>query len=88
VAKRLLTWLAGAAGGLAAYRVLARRRSAPEPVLIEPDTRADELREKLAHAREATVEEPAAAAAPDDPDSRRRSVHEHGRAAIDEMRGE
>jgi hypothetical protein len=80
--RRLLAWLAGAAGGLAAYRVLVRRRPAPEPVAVEADTRADELREKLAHARETASEE----AGPDDPDSRRRSVHEHGRAAIDEMR--
>ena len=86
MAKRLLTWLAGAAGSLAAYRVLTRRRGTTGPAAVDPDTRAEELREKLAHARETVAAEPADAA--DDLDARRRSVHEHGRAAIDEMHAE
>lgn len=84
--RRLTTWLAGAAGGLAAYRALARRRPLPETAPTEPDTRVDELRERLAQAREAADGEPAPA--PEGPDARRRSVHEQARAAIDEMREE
>lgn len=86
--RRLTTWLAGAAGGLAAYRALARRRPLPETAPAEPDTRVDELRERLAQAREAVEAEPAPAPQPEGPDARRRSVHEHARAAIDEMREE
>jgi hypothetical protein len=77
--RRLFAWLAGAAGGLAAYRAVKRRRE--EPV---PDTRAEDLREKLAQTREQPVEEPE----PVDPDARRARVHEQARAAIDEMRRE
>lgn len=81
--RRLLTWLAGAAGGLAAYRAVNRRKAAPEPVAVEVDP-AQELRAKLAESR--AEPEPEAEAAPDDPDARRRDVHEQARAAIDEMR--
>jgi len=77
--RRLVTWLAGTAGVLAAHRALTRRRE-PAP---EPDMRVDELREKLAQARGA--EEQAEQAAAEDPDARRRAVHEQARAAIDEM---
>lgn len=75
--RRLLAWLAGGAGGVAAYRTLRRRR--PERVAL-PDTRADELRAKLAETREQPALE--------DADARRRTVHEQARAALDEMRGE
>ena len=75
--RRLLAWLAGGAGGVAAYRTLKRRR--PEPVTL-PDGRADELRAKLAERREPPP--------PEDADARRRTVHEQARAALDEMRGE
>jgi hypothetical protein len=89
--KRLYTWLAGVAGGLAAYR-LFRRRPTPRPVPA-PDPAA-ELKAKLAEARAAADdrdefeagETPVDQAA--DPELRRRSVHEQARAAIDEMRGE
>jgi hypothetical protein len=77
--RRFLTWVAGAAGGLAAYRAVTRRKALPEPVTGEADP-AQELRAKLSEAREA---EPA----PEEPDERRRDVHEQARAAIDEMRG-
>jgi hypothetical protein len=86
--RRLTAWLAGAAGGLAAYRALARRRLPlreavpPEP---GPDERAEELRERLARAREAA---PAEEAELEGLDARRRAVHDEARAAIDEMRGE
>jgi hypothetical protein len=89
--KRLFAWLAGGVGAGAAYRALRRR---PATVAEDP---ADELRAKLAFAREAGDAPSArsAKAEPDpepeeplDPDARRRDVHEAGRAAIDELRGE
>ncbi len=90
--RRLFAWLAGAAGGLAAYRALKGR---PVPA-VEPlqDARADELKARLAEARatvddreefesgEVTVDQ----AEPLDPQARRAQVHEQARAAIDEMR--
>jgi hypothetical protein len=76
--RRFLTWAAGAAGGLAAYRAVMRRK-APEPVTAEADP-ANELRAKLSEAR-------AVETAPEEPDARRRDVHEQARSAIDEMRG-
>jgi hypothetical protein len=88
--KRLYAWLAGVAGGMAAYRAF-RRRPAPRPAGPDP---ADELKAKLAEARAAADdrevfeagETPVDEAA--DPESRRRAVHEQARTAIDEMRGE
>lgn len=77
--KRLLTWVAGAAGGLAAYKAATRRKVAPEVAPVEPDPAA-ELRAKLAETR---ADEPEL----DGPDARRRDVHREARAAIDEMRG-
>jgi hypothetical protein len=90
--RRLFGWLAGAVGGAAVYRAL-RRRSEAAPL---DESRADELRAKLAAAREAgddreefeAGETPVDKAEPLDPDARRRAVHEQGRAAIDELRGE
>lgn len=90
--RRLLTWVAGAAGGLAAYRAATRRPVEPEPVAPEADP-AEELRARLAAAR--AVEPPAPEAVPqpepepepEDLDMRRRSVHEQARSALDEMRG-
>jgi hypothetical protein len=77
--RRLLTWVAGAAGGLAAYKAATRRKVEPEPVAVEDP--AAELRAKLAQAR---VEE----AEPEGPDARRRAVHDEARSTIDEMHGE
>jgi len=77
--RRLLTWVAGAAGGLAAYKAATRRKPEPAPAPVEDP--AAELRAKLAQAR---VEDPE----PEGPDARRRSVHEQARSAIDEMRGD
>jgi hypothetical protein len=95
--RRLLGWIGGAVGGVAAYRWL-RRAPVPEPeVASEPDVRAEELREKLAESRaaEPVVEPPAEpvaeeppAAEPESPDERRRRVHDEGRAALDEMQSE
>jgi hypothetical protein len=86
--QRLLGWIAGAMGGLAAYRWLRRQpRVATEPAPAEPDDRADELRAKLAESREA---EPVAAEPSQEeqesPEDRRRRVHEEGRATLDDMK--
>jgi hypothetical protein len=91
--KRLYAWLAGVAGGLAAYRAF-RRRPLGRPEPSADDTRAGELKAKLAEARAAaddreefeSGETPVDQAA--DPEARRRAVHEQARTAIDEMRGE
>jgi hypothetical protein len=93
----MFAWLAGAVGGAAAYRALRRRPEAP----AEAESRAEELRAKLAAAREGGDDRSAhgedagdvplarsAEAEPLDPEARRRAVHEQGRAAIDEIRGE
>jgi hypothetical protein len=111
--RRLLAWLGGALGGIAAYRFLQRRAepvaelAPPAPVpAAEPDPRAEALRAKLDETRAAepadpaeTVEPapvepeeegdaaPAAAVEVADPEARRRSVHEHGRRALEEMHG-
>jgi hypothetical protein len=99
--RRLAGWIGGAVGGLAAYRLLLRRRPqvAPESAPTDSGARAEELREKLAESRaaEPVVEEPPAAepvaseaqaAEPEPPEERRRQVHEEGRAALDDMRPE
>jgi hypothetical protein len=58
--RRLATWLAGIAGGVAVYRLLAQRRHvpaalppAPPPPVVDggPDPRAEELRAKLEESR-------------------------------------
>ncbi len=85
-----LAWLFG---GFALFGFLRRRREPP----AGPDPRADELRRKLAESRsiveerdefeaaEVTVDlaEPASV----DPESRRRAVHDAGRATVERMRG-
>jgi len=89
--RRLFAWLAGVAGGAAAAEALRRRHAQPAPTTpAAPDPRAEELRAKLA---ESTVESPAEPEPqpepelpPDDPQERRRRVHEHGRSALDEIR--
>lgn len=90
--KRLTAWLTGVAGGVAAARIFRR---APTPVPVHEPDPADALRAKLAQAKDAqpNAAQPEPEAAPteepaDDPDARRRAVHERGRAAVDEMRGE
>jgi hypothetical protein len=92
-------WLLAGFGIAAALRSrLFRRRATPttpppEPA-PEPDPRADELRQRIAEAREVVDErdtfeeaEVTIDEAPD-PASRRREVHDRGRAALDRMRGE
>jgi hypothetical protein len=95
--KRLVAWVGGVAGGIAAYRLLKRR---PEPAPAgaqetQPDDRAEELREKLAESRSAepVADEAPAQSAPDgpepeSPEERRQRVHEEGRATLDEMKPE
>jgi hypothetical protein len=98
--RRLIAWLGAAFGGVALYRLLARRRDSrpgPETEREAPgaDRRAEELRRKLEESR-ALVDERDAfedgettldRADPEAaPDERRREVHERGRAAADEMR--
>ena len=92
-----LAWLAGGLGiaGALALRAL-RRRPAASSIEVAPDARADELRRRLDESRtlvgerdrfedrELTVD--AAEPALGDPEERRRRVHEHGRAAAEEMR--
>jgi hypothetical protein len=87
--KRLFAWVAGAAGGLAAYRAVKGRPRAQDTAV---DGRAEELKARLEAARaaeddrddfesgEVTVDEAL------DPGARRAQVHEQGRAALDEMR--
>jgi hypothetical protein len=86
--KRLV---ALAAGGLGIGAWLRRRRRLRQAEL--GPSPADDLRAKLAEARAAAEveppvgEQPAAAgeAGADDPDARRRDVHDRARAAIDEL---
>ncbi|HEY5660746.1 MAG TPA: hypothetical protein VIR59_08160 [Gaiellaceae bacterium] len=69
---------AWAVGGLALAGLLRRSRAA---AASEVDPRAEELRRKLAESREERDEQ-----APEDPESRRRAVHESGRATVEQMR--
>jgi len=79
--KRLLTWVAGAAGGLAAYKAATRKQTEPAPALESDVDPAQELRAKLAETRAEERE-------PETPEDRRRAVHDQARAALDEMRDE
>ena len=84
--------LAWTVGGFALFGFLRRRREAPSGL----DPRADELRRKLAESRsiveerdefeaaEVTID--LAEPAPEDPESRRRAVHDVGRATVERMR--
>ena len=83
--KRFVAALAGIAG-IAWFR---RRKPAPGP---DP---AEELKAKLAEAREASddreefeVGEQPVDQVPDDVDTRRREVHDRARSAIDDLQSE
>jgi len=88
--KRPLAWLLGA---IAVFGFLRRRH---EPVGEALDPRAEELRRKLAESREIVEEREEfegaeltvdlAEPAPEDPESRRRTVHESARATAEQMR--
>jgi MYXO-CTERM domain-containing protein len=87
--KHPLAWMLG---GFALFGFVRRRHEVP----AGPDPRADELRRKLAESRsiveerdefeaaEVTVDR--AEPAPEDHESRRRAVHDAGRAAVEHMR--
>jgi hypothetical protein len=80
-------------GAAAVFGFLRRRR---EPAARADDPRAEELRHKLAESRsiveerdefegaELTVDR--AEPAPEDPESRRRAVHDSARSTVDQMR--
>jgi hypothetical protein len=104
VARNRIAWLGGAAlGAVALARALTRRPPAPvqapapqpEAEPSGPDPRAEELRARLADARELAderdefegAETPVDEAEPvADPEARRRAVHESGRSAAERMR--
>ncbi len=82
--RRMVAWLMGLTGGAAAYRAFRRR---PRPAhqdrgAVTVDDPAEALRAKLADVK---AEGKTLPVEPDDPDSRRRAVHEQGRAHLDEM---
>jgi hypothetical protein len=90
--RRPLAWLLG---GLAVFRFFRRRRSTQAAVA---DSRADDLRQRLAEARELsddrdefesgeTTVDQAEPATPD-ADARRRDVHEAARSTVEQMRGD
>ena len=89
--KHPLAWLFG---GFALFGFLRRRRE----VLAGPDPRAEELRRKLAESRSMVEERDEFEAAEvtidlaepvlEEPESRRRAVHEAGRETLERMRGD
>jgi hypothetical protein len=89
--RGLLVALAGGLG-LGAFWRRHRRKPAAEGWSSElgPDP-AEELRTKLAESKETTEAEPAVQATGDpdasplDPEVRRRGVHDHARASMDEL---
>jgi hypothetical protein len=93
--RNRLAWIAGGLGvaGAVAYRALRGRR-VPVPA-TEPDSRAEELRRKLAESRDLveerdefeSAETPVDRAEPSDVEQRRRQVHKQAHAAAEELRG-
>jgi hypothetical protein len=89
--RRLLTWIVVSLGIAAIVRRLRRRRQGEE--ILTPrgeDDPADQLRQKLAESRsepeaEGLTEPPVSPGA--SVEERRASVHDEGRAALDDMRG-
>ena len=105
MASNQLAWLGGAALGAVALARALTRRPPPAPVQAPPrqpeaepsgpDPRAEELRARLADARELAderdefegAETPVDEAEPvADPEARRRAVHDSGRSAAERMR--
>jgi hypothetical protein len=83
--KRFLTGLGIASAAAVVLARFRRRKPKPEPPAPDP---AEELKQKLADTRseDAPPAEPPAEE-PEPLDERRRSVHDRGRAAIDDMLG-
>jgi hypothetical protein len=91
--RRPVAWLLG---GFALFEFLKRRPPAVQPEAETPDPRAEELRRKLAESRSILEEREEFEAAeptvdrtehaPDDPERRRREVHDAGRTIAREMR--
>jgi hypothetical protein len=91
-------WLLAGFGAVAAGARFFRRPPTPAPAAEEAepeaDPRAEELRRRIDEARglederEAfeEAETPVDRADPEDPETRRRHVHERGRAALERMR--
>jgi hypothetical protein len=100
----IIAGAAAAAAGVAYGLLRRRTAPTPLPSEhaepAEPDPRAEALREKLAASREIVtereafeeaetpVDEAVAAESDEDVEERRRSVHERGRAAAEQMRDE
>ncbi len=87
-----VAWLLG---GFALFRFFRRRQQAVPSTDVGPDPRAEELRRKLEESRSIVEEreEFEAAETPvdqveplEDPDARRRAVHESARATAERMR--
>jgi hypothetical protein len=96
--RRPLLAVAAVLGSLAFWRWFSRARavSTTEPTAPAPDPRAEELRRKLAESQPLVVEREEfeagetpvdAAEAPEEPEERRRRIHEEGRSAAERMRG-
>jgi len=88
--KRALTSIAGLVGIAALGRWLSQRRHpapiVPEPVVAPADDPAEELRRKLASARQPEQETVTEPAAPEETlEERRARVHAKAREAIDAM---
>ena len=88
--KRALTSIAGLVGIAALGRWLSQRRHpapiVPEPVVAPADDPAEELRRKLASARQPEPEIATEPAAPEETlEERRARVHAKAREAIDAM---
>ena len=93
--RRPLAWLSALAAAAALVRFLTRKRVVLGPPPAPPDSRAEELRTKLAESRSIVeereefeaAETPVDRAEPaGDPHARRRDVHEAGREAAERMR--
>jgi len=85
--RKRLTWLLVTLGIAALVRRLKRRGRHAEPVVAAPtDDPADELRRRLAESRSTDEGENAPTPPETTVEERRADVHDHGRAALDDMR--
>ena len=86
--RKRLTWLLVTLGIAALVRRLKRRDEHAEPASVASPTGdpAEELRRKLAESRSGEEGESAASTPETTVEERRAEVHDHGRAALDDMR--